>query len=145
MGLPRLDWLLLATLAVVAAAFLLTLDRRLRVFDAWAARHWLLIFPVLGALAWIIHEASVRSEGQGDSRGRSACATWVPATPREKSRPVCKAQSRSQIMPMVSMALLASRVAIRRWSSLGQRGSSSKGPSRSHCQIATRDARAKGD
>ena len=32
----RIGWLLLATLAVVVAAFLLTLDRRLRVFDAWA-------------------------------------------------------------------------------------------------------------
>ena len=47
----RIGWLLLATLAVVVAAFLLTLDRRLRVFDAWAERQWLLIFPVLGALA----------------------------------------------------------------------------------------------
>ena len=47
----RIGWLLLATLAVVVAAFLLTLDRRLRVFDAWADRQWLLIFPVLGALA----------------------------------------------------------------------------------------------
>ncbi len=47
----RIGWLLLATLAVLVAAFLLTLDRRLRVFDTWAARQWLLIFPVMGVLA----------------------------------------------------------------------------------------------
>jgi cytochrome d ubiquinol oxidase subunit II len=47
----RIGWLLLGTVLLVAVAFLLTLGQRLRVQDAWAARHWLLIFPVLGVLA----------------------------------------------------------------------------------------------
>ncbi|MEZ5863897.1 MAG: cytochrome d ubiquinol oxidase subunit II [Geminicoccaceae bacterium] len=47
----RIPWLVLGTLLFMVAAFLVTLDTHLRVADRWAERHWLWLFPILGALA----------------------------------------------------------------------------------------------
>ena len=47
----RIGWLLAGVARVLVAAFMFALDRHLRVIDRWVEAPWLLIFPVLGALA----------------------------------------------------------------------------------------------